>query len=103
MNKPLSGQGKDFPDTEPLSMVPHGEEPSHADTRPQPSAAGRPAAPAEPKGLGLELELTPVGVGEFELMAEIRKDGRICPQPTRWLEFYRVLQDNGKGADLPAP
>jgi len=102
MNKPTLG-GKDFPDTEPLSMVPPGEEASFslADTQPAPLDGAPAAAPVIPDLLGLEL--APVGAGEYELMAEVRKDGRICPQPTRWLEFYRVLQDAAKGAALPAP
>ena len=100
MNKPTLG-GKDFPDTEPLSMVPPGEEASYSDTQPAPLAGAKAAAPVIPDSLGLEL--APVGAGEYELMAEVRKDGRICPQPTRWLEFYRVLQDGAKGAALPPP
>ncbi|MDE2607336.1 MAG: hypothetical protein KGL68_15580 [Burkholderiales bacterium] len=98
MNNPKSGQGRDFPDTEPLSMVPHAEE--YAATEPMPLAELHPAAAAPG---GLSLELAPVGAGEYELMAEIRKEGRICPLPTRWLEFYRVLQDAAHGAALPAP
>jgi hypothetical protein len=102
MNNPKSGQGRDFPDTEPLSMVPPGEEVGYAPTEPAPLVDVRP--PAAPKAAaGPSLELAPVGAGEYELMAEIRKEGRICPLPTRWLEFYRVLQDAAHGAALPAP
>jgi len=87
---------QDFPDTEPLTMVPPGEEASfHA------PAAPKAAAPSLLDSL--ELELAPMGASETDIQAEIRKDGRVCPQPTRWLEFYRVLQDAAHGAQLPAP
>jgi hypothetical protein len=98
MNKPFPGRGQDFPDTEP--MQPHGED-ADADTQPAPLADSSPAARALADDLGLEL--APIGGADYDLMAEIRKDGRVCPQPTRWLEFYRVLQDGAKGAALPAP
>jgi hypothetical protein len=86
---------KDFPDTEPLTMVPPGEEASFD---------APPAKAAAPSLLdSLELELAPMGGSETDIQAEIRKEGRICPQPTRWLEFYRVLQDAAQGRQLPAP
>lgn len=94
MNK--LGAGNDFPDTEPFSLVPHHD----ADTQPAPLEPSV-AAPKIPDTLGLEL--APVGSNHEDLLVEIRKDGRICPQPTRWLEFYRVLQDNARGAALPEP
>ena len=94
------GRGKDFPDTEPYTMVPSGEEAAFGDTEPMPLAS-TPAAPLVPDTLGLEL--APAGGSEQDLMAEARKDGRVCPQPTRWLEFYRVLQDHARGAALPTP
>ena len=103
MNKPKLGHGRDFPDTEPLTMVPLGEEASFRPTEPAPLAPPSAAAPALPQSLGLELELAPVGAGEYELSAEIRKEGRVCPLPTRWLEFYRVLQDAAGAAALPPP
>jgi hypothetical protein len=99
MNKPFQGRGKDFPDTEP--MVRHGDESADLETQPMPLTASAPAGPKIPDTLGLEL--APVGAGEYELMAEVRKEGRVCPQPTRWLEFYRLLQDAGKDAALPQP
>jgi hypothetical protein len=98
MNKPFPGRGQDFPDTEP--MLPRGEE-ADSDTQPMPLAGSAPAGHVLPDDLGLEL--APMGGGDYDLMAEIRKDGRVCPQPTRWLEFYRVLQDAAQGAALPAP
>jgi hypothetical protein len=42
-----------------------------------------------------------VEVTLYEALAEIRKDNRISPQPTRWLEFYRLLQQEGDGSPLP--
>jgi len=99
MNK--LGKGKDFPDTEPFSMVSQGEEAAYGETQPMPLTPAAPAAPAIPDTLGLSL--APVGGNEHDLMQEVRKDGRVSPQPTRWLEFYRVLQDNARGAALPAP
>jgi hypothetical protein len=104
MNKPLFGGKKEsqFADTEPASTMPMelATDDQYANTVPQPLAA----APA-PKQMipDLGLSLAPVQAGENELMAETRKDGRVCPMPTRWLEFYRVLQDNARGAALPQP
>jgi len=102
MNKPLFGGKKEsqFADTEPMPNMPMGlaTDDQYANTVPQPLE--RPAAPAIPD---LGLSLAPVAAGEYELMALTRKDGRVCPTPTRWLEFYRVLQDNARGAALPPP
>ncbi|RZI63670.1 MAG: hypothetical protein EOP80_21970, partial [Variovorax sp.] len=75
-----------FADTEPLSLA---DDHLYAPTEPAPLMPDLPRAAAEPLGLSL----APLEVGEYELMAEIRKDNRVCPLPTRWLEFYRVLQD----------
>ena len=100
MNKPLFGAKKEsqFADTEPMNMGLATDE-QYASTEPQ--ALARAPAPAIPDLPGLSL--APVAAGDYELMAETRKEGRVCPQPTRWLEFYRVLQDNAKGVALPAP
>jgi hypothetical protein len=49
------------------------------------------------------LSLAPVEVTLYEVMAEVRRDNRVCPQPTRWLEFYRLLQDGAQGRPLPSP
>jgi hypothetical protein len=38
-----------------------------------------------------------------DLMAIVRKDNRICPQPQRWLDFYRLLEEFADGAVLPSP
>lgn len=99
MNKPLFGAKKEsqFADTEPMNMSLASDD-QYANTEPAPLA--RAAAPAIPD---MGLSLAPVAAGDYELMAETRKEGRVCPQPTRWLEFYRVLQDNAKGVALPQP
>jgi hypothetical protein len=85
---------KDFPDTEPLPQSPS----SYADTEPAPLAdAPKPKAP-----LSLDsLSLAPLEVSLYEAMALTRKDNRICPQPSRWLEFYRLLQEGAPGAPRP--
>jgi hypothetical protein len=49
-----------------------------------------------------ELSLAPIEVSLYEVIALIRKDNRICPQPSRWLEFFRLLQENAHGRRLPA-
>jgi hypothetical protein len=93
-----------FPDTEPLSQpMQHSGDTSYDRTVPQPLEA-LPEAPP-PRRLSLDdlgsLSLAPVEVTLYEALAEIRKDNRISPQPTRWLEFYRLLLQQGDGAALP--
>jgi hypothetical protein len=74
-------------------------EPGYADTEPM----ALPELKTEPDFGGLSgLSLAPVETSLYEVMAAIRKDNRVCPQPTRWLEFYRILQERGAGAPLPA-
>lgn len=96
MSKPLWGKGKPtFTDTEPAStlpMVPPGEEQAYADTAPQPLVRITATLPAAPRQGTVH-----------DLMAEIRKDNRVCPQPGRWEEFYRLLTDLSEGAALPSP
>jgi hypothetical protein len=90
---------QDFPDTEPgstLPMIPPGEESAYAETSPLPLASVRPAAPPP-------LALAPLEVTLYDVMNEIRKDNRVCPQPTKWLAFYRLLEEIGGGAALPSP
>jgi len=99
MKKRAGGTARDFPDTEPqstLPMIPPGEEAAYADTRPSPLADLRAAAP-------VVLALAPLEVTLYDLMAEIRKDNRVCPMPTRWLEFYRLLEVHAGAAALPPP
>ena len=99
MLKPPWGRPKDFNDTEPMStlpMVPPGEESAYADTAPVPLVNVLAAAPPA-------LALAPQEVTLYDLMAEIRKDNRVCPLPTRWLEFYRVLEETSGRDSLPAP
>jgi hypothetical protein len=92
MTKSLGTPGQDFPDTEPLT-----HESEYAETQPQPLAAATPALPD-----GLSLELAPAEVTLYEVMRIARQDNRVCPQPTKWLELYRILQEHAKGAALPA-
>ena len=96
MPKPLWGKSKtSYSDTEPAStlpMIPPGEESAYAETAPQPLASVRPASPGDAKQSTLD-----------ELMAEIRKDNRVCPQPHKWVEFYKLLQELGDGVAMPPP
>ena len=98
MNKSLWGKRKDFAETEPMStlpMVPPGEESAYAETEPMPLATVRPAR-TEP------LALAPMEVSVYETLALARKDNRVCPQPSRWLEFFALLKEHAHGAALPA-
>jgi hypothetical protein len=93
MKKPTPGRHQDFPDTEPL---PREEAASYEDTQPQPLGEVRKPA------LSLDtLSLAPVEVSLYEAMALARRNNRVCPQPSRWLELYRVLQDSAPGAPRP--
>ena len=39
-----------------------------------------------------------------QVLAEARKDNRVCPLPRRWQELYEVLPDKSqKGADWEPP
>lgn len=97
MSKSVWGKARTpFADTEPASTLPMalaGEEQAYADTVPQPlvrSAARAAIAPRQ-------------GGTVHDLMALIRKDNRVCPQPGRWEDFYRLLRDLSEGAALPSP
>lgn len=98
MNNLFGKKPSQFADTEPMANLSLASDDDYATAQPAQRPAA--AAPAIPE---LNLSLAPAGAGEFELMAQTRKDGRVCPQPTRWLEFYRVLQEAAQGAVLPAP
>jgi hypothetical protein len=74
-----------------------GDESAFADTEPQPLPTARPAAPPEPLGLSL----APLEVSLYEVLADIRKNNRVCPLPTRWLEFYRLLETMAGGTPMP--
>ena len=94
-----------FPDTEPLSQpMQHTGDTFYDDTVPQPLEPLPPPPPSRKKTVDRfgSLSLAPVEVTLYEALAEIRKDNRISPLPTRWLEFYRLLQEEGDGAPLPA-
>lgn len=80
-----------FPDTEPLTQPMAGSETWDAPTEPMPLRADPPVLSLAPKELTL-----------YEVLAAMRKDNRVCPQPTRWLEFYRLLETRVPGAALPA-
>ena len=87
---------KEFKDTEPAStlpMVPPGEEKAYAVTTPVPLANVRTAPPADAAPIEPTLE---------DLLAEIRRNNRVCPQPLAWEAFFRVLGENAAGAQLPA-
>jgi len=108
MNKPLWGKKpSQFADTEPASTIPltlQNDGDFDAPTEPMPlSAKPAPAKPSLADIPELSLSLAPQEAGEYELMAELRKENRVCPQPTRWLEFYRVLQDHAGNKPLPSP
>lgn len=74
-----------------------GEDPAFANTEPLPLPGARPAASTEPLGLSL----APLEVSLYEVLADIRKNNRVCPLPTRWLEFYRLLESMAGGSPLP--
>ena len=96
MNKFFSNSQPGFPDTEPMSQpMKYAGDTSFAATQPSPLRA----LPDEPD-FG-SLSLAPAEVTLYEALAEIRKDNRVCPLPTRWLEFYRLLQESGDGTPLP--
>ena len=106
MNKPLFGKKPaQFADTEPASTIPltlSTDADFDAPTEPVPLAPAK-AKPNIADIPELSLSLAAQEVGEYELMAELRKENRVCPQPTRWLEFYRILQDAAGNEKLPAP
>jgi hypothetical protein len=98
MNEPTGGNPKDFADTEPLSLSLASPEQAAAGTagRPRTLATVRPA-PISLDGLSLEAQ----DASLYEVMGVVRRDNRVCPQPSRWLEFYRVLQDAAPAAARP--
>lgn len=93
MDKLLAHRPKDFPETEPLPLP--GDDASFADTAPQPLADVR-----RPLTLD-DLSLAPVEVSLYEVMGLVRHGNRICPQPSRWLEFYHLLQEAAAGGGRP--
>lgn len=97
---PFAKKPPAFADTEPMPHLSLASDDAYAPTKPALLAPEPPRARPVPEPLGLSL--APIEAGEYELMAEIRKDNRVCPQPTRWLEFYRVLQENNAGG-TPMP
>jgi hypothetical protein len=98
MKKFLPGAAPDFPDTEPAAL--HGL-PAHdagaAKPRSEPPKARAPITES------MGLSLAPVETTLYEVMSAVGKDNRVCPQPTRWLELYRILQISGHSQTLPTP
>lgn len=95
MPKSLWGRGKNkFADTEPASTMPAmlDDDQAYATTAPAPLM--RAAAGSGVVGQQATLH---------ELMALIRKDNRVCPQPQRWAEFYALLENFAEGSPLPSP
>lgn len=95
-DKPNAPNPLHFADTEPLTLAKDFED---AATEPAPLA---PVANRADE-LALSLSLAPLEVSLYEVNAEIGRDQRVCPQPTRWLEFYRLLETSAAGAALPPP
>lgn len=93
MNNPVENGPKDFPDTEPMGLPEEGH--SFAETVPQSLANVRKAPSLD------ELSLAPVVVTLYEVMGLVRQGDRVCPQPSRWLEFFRVLQEAAPGGGRP--
>jgi hypothetical protein len=97
-----SRKPQSFPDTEPMSQsMHHAGDTFYDDTVPMPlePLTETPAAKSYDR-MGA-LSLAPVEVTLYEALAEIRKDNRVCPLPTRWLEFHRLLLEEGDGSSLP--
>ena len=93
MIKPSKNQ--DFPDTQPITVPVEFEASLDAPTEPM-GLMEMPAYGA--------LELAPIEVTLYEVTGLTRKDNRVCPQPSRWLEMYRILQEQpGRGALPPDP
>jgi hypothetical protein len=96
MSKPSMGTNQDFPDTEPITVPMGGDASLYAPTEPMDLMP----APA-PRGLD-GLELAPIEVTLYDVTALTRKDNRVCPQPSRWLEMYRILQEQAARGALPS-
>ncbi len=97
MIKPAKGNNQDFPDTEPIAAPMGSDEVFDAPTAPMGLAPT-----AAPLGLPDSLELAPIEVTLYEAMGLARKENRVCPQPSRWLEMYRILQEKAGLGALPS-
>jgi hypothetical protein len=95
MSKPSSQRNQDFPETQPITVPMEFEASMDAPTQPM----GLP--PTSAPGLGA-LELAPIEVTLYDVTGLTRKDDRVCPQPSRWLEMYRILQEQPGRGRLPA-
>ena len=107
MNKPLWGKKPpQFADTEPASTAPltlATDADFDAPTEAMPLSPAKPAKPSIADIPELNLSLAPQQADEYELMAELSKEDRVCPHPTRWLEFYRILENAAGSEKLPSP
>lgn len=86
-------ENRRFADTAPASRSMHmPDDRGYAPTTPAPlqNLQARPAAP-------VVRELTVV-----EVMVEARKNNRVCPKPTRWVQLYEMLPDKQR-SEPPAP
>jgi hypothetical protein len=93
-NKPMA-RGLPFADTEPGTVpMSFGDDTSDLDTVPMPLADVVTAAPFPPAVRQADVDA---------VLAELRRDNRVCPQPAQWLEFFGVLVAAAEGARLPAP
>lgn len=82
-----------FPETAPMSL-------------PMDDGAGAEYAETQPMALAPafeELSLAPITPTAYEVNALVQKGNRVCPHPSRWLEFYRILQEAAGGRRLPSP
>jgi hypothetical protein len=98
-SKPPRPGSRTLADHEPPSLaLQDDQDPQFADTVRQPLMPLE-----EPVSAFGGLSIAPMEISLYEVMAEIGKENRVCPQPTRWLEFYRTLQDFAPGRPLPSP
>ena len=87
-------QNANFADTAPASipmpLLPKGDR-RYATTVPSALSSDRPAAEAARRA--------PVGkrVMVSEVMVEVRRNNRLCPQPTAWQRLYELLPDKKQG------
>ncbi|MDB5898031.1 MAG: hypothetical protein JWP22_702 [Ramlibacter sp.] len=95
LGKPwIKGAARSFAETEPITVpMAYGVD-FDAPTEPLPLLPTPGPAPQP-------LALAPQEVRLYDVIAEIRKNNRVCLQPTRWLEFYRMLEAHADGQALP--
>lgn len=89
-----TSKNQEFPDTQPITVPMEFEASLDAPTQPM-------GLVDMPGGLDA-LELAPIEVTLYEVTGLTRKHNRVCPQPSRWLEMYRILQEQAGPDTLPA-